>query len=190
MMKQACVIKTRPVLLSNLRNMDGIIRTKLLVTLLSGLLFGGCTGRSGQEKVNIYPIPQKLELSGDWIKIPKTGYRLEGINLPDTDAVSLLKQSFLITEQAKQTITIRQLEKAESEMQRSGAYTLNVTEKGIRIGICDDRSLFYAAQTLSQLIKDEKKLPVCTIWDYPDIVFRGVVEGFYRIREIFQDWPH
>lgn len=179
MMKQACVIKTGPVLLSNLRNMDGIIRTKLLVTLLSGLLFGGCTGRSGQEKVNIYPIPQKLELSGDWIKIPKTGYRLEGINLPDTDAVSLLKQSFLITEQAKQTITIQQLEKTGSEMQRSGAYTLNVTEKGIRIGICDDRSLFYAAQTLSQLIKDEKKLPVCTIWDYPDIVFRGVVEGFY-----------
>lgn len=159
--------------------MDGRIKLYLLVTLLTCLMSGACTGKSGQEEVNVYPIPQKLELSGDWVKIPKSGFRIEGISHPDTDAVNLLKQSFLITEKAKQVISIRQLDMANDEMQRSGAYTLDITRKGIDIGINDDRSLFYAVQTLSQLIKNEKEIPVCSIWDYPDIVFRGVVEGFY-----------
>ena len=50
------------------------------------------------------------------------------------------------------------------------------------IGIVDDNSLFYAAQTLKQLAKyDEGKkiLPLCSIKDYPDVLFRGTVEGFY-----------
>lgn len=159
--------------------MDGTTKVFMLVTLLISLMSGACTGKSGKREVNVYPIPQKVELSGDWIKIPDTGYRLEGISHPDTDAVNLLKQSFLITEKAKQAITIRPLGKMNNKMQRSGAYTLAVTGKGIDIGIYDDRSLFYAAQTLSQLTRDNKRIPVCTIWDYPDVVFRGVVEGFY-----------
>ena len=73
-------------------------------------------------------------------------------------------------------------------MQRSGAYTLTITKKGITIGIVDDNSLFYAAQTLKQLAKyDEGKkiLPLCSIKDYPDVLFRGTVEGFYG-----QPWSH
>ena len=56
------------------------------------------------------------------------------------------------------------------------------------IGIVDDNSLFYAAQTLKQLAKyDEGKkiLPLCSIKDYPDVLFRGTVEGFYG-----QPWSH
>lgn len=48
--------------------------------------------------------------------------------------------------------------------------------------------MFYAAQTLKQLAKyDEGKkiLPLCSIKDYPDVLFRGTVEGFYG-----QPWSH
>lgn len=159
--------------------MNGLIKIYTLLTLLAGLILVACTGNIRHNEVNIYPIPQDIVLSGDWIKIAEAGYRLEGISQPDTDAVNLLKQFFPITELAKQTITIHQLDKVDNEQLRSGAYTLKVTEKGIHIGICDDRSLFYAVQTLSQLVNKNKMIPVCSIKDYPDIVFRGVVEGFY-----------
>lgn len=159
--------------------MNGLIKIYTFLTLLVGLILVTCTGNIRHNEVNVYPIPQDIVLSGDWIKISEAGYRLEGISQPDTDAVNLLKQFFPITELAKQTITIHQLDKVDNELLRSGAYTLEVTEKGIHIGICDDRSLFYAVQTLSQLINKNKKIPLCSIKDYPDIVFRGVVEGFY-----------
>lgn len=159
--------------------MNGIMKICTLVGLLTYLMLGACSKQNEQEEINIYPTPQKLEQSGDWIKIPKDGYRLEGIDHLDPDAMNLLKRSLLIKDHAKQIITIRQLEKTSLEMQRSGAYTLTVDKKGIQIGVYDDRSLFYAAQTLSQLIKKDKKIPICSIQDYPDIIFRGVVEGFY-----------
>lgn len=159
--------------------MNRIIRICLSCIVPMALTFGGCDKGNIPKEVNVYPIPQELDVSGEWIKIPEEGYRVESTESPDIDAMSLLKQSVPIAEQAKQTITIEKLEKSTDEMQRSGAYTLAVHSNGIHIGIYDDRSLFYAVQTLRQLILEGKQLPVCLIRDYPDIAFRGVVEGFY-----------
>lgn len=83
-----------------------------------------------------------------------------------------------------------------------GAYKITVKENGaVSITAADSFGLYYAKQTLSQLLKgvagaqdanrdpfpgkDIKavaqmgKLPVCEIEDWPDIPFRGIVEGFY-----------
>ncbi|NQZ59491.1 MAG: beta-N-acetylglucosaminidase domain-containing protein, partial [Lentisphaeraceae bacterium] len=52
----------------------------------------------------------------------------------------------------------------------------------------DEVGTYYAAQTLSQLItsiKGEKILPSVEIIDFPDVAFRGSVEGFYG-----QPWSH
>jgi hyaluronoglucosaminidase len=55
----------------------------------------------------------------------------------------------------------------------------------------DGRSLFYAAQTIKQLVKrndgGQILLNPCTISDYPDINFRGIVEGFYGQPWSFDD---
>ncbi len=71
--------------------------------------------------MNVYPIPQELDVSDDWIKIPEEGYRIESTETPDADAMNLLKQSVPIAEQATQAITIGKLDKATDEMQCSGA---------------------------------------------------------------------
>jgi len=42
----------------------------------------------------------------------------------------------------------------------------------------DERGTFYGMQTVSQLLK-EGNLPQINITDYPDVRYRGVVEGFY-----------
>lgn len=83
-----------------------------------------------------------------------------------------------------------------------GAYKITVKENGaVTITASDSYGLYYARQTLSQLLrgvpgaqdanrdpfpgKEIKaiaqmgKLPVCEIEDWPDIPFRGIVEGFY-----------
>lgn len=60
----------------------------------------------------------------------------------------------------------------------SGAYYLSVTPEQIVIIGNDDRGTFYGVQTLKQLI-DNGSIPTVEITDYPDIRFRGTVEGFY-----------
>ncbi|MEG1402317.1 beta-N-acetylglucosaminidase domain-containing protein [Bacteroides sp.] len=65
----------------------------------------------------------------------------------------------------------------------SGAYAMNIDDKGISIIGYDEKGAFYGIQTLRQIVESpisaEKKLPYLTINDYPDLSYRGVVEGFY-----------
>lgn len=66
---------------------------------------------------------------------------------------------------------------------RSGAYLLRVGRRGIEILGHDERGAFYGLQTLRQLIASPAaaggRLPFVEIADYPDLKYRGVVEGFY-----------
>ena len=56
-------------------------------------------------------------------------------------------------------------------MKRSGAYVLNITRKRITIEIADDRSLFYAAQTLKQLVGRNRRQA------YPSVVHYHGLSG-------------
>ena len=65
----------------------------------------------------------------------------------------------------------------------SGAYALNIGKQGIEITGYDERGAFYGIQTLRQLAESPAAangtLPYVEINDYPDLPYRGVVEGFY-----------
>ncbi len=71
----------------------------------------------------------------------------------------------------------------------SGAYKLTVNAKGISITGYDERGAFYALQTLQQLLASpackDGKLLYTECGDYPDLPWRGVVEGFYG-----EPWSH
>lgn len=64
-----------------------------------------------------------------------------------------------------------------------GAYFLNIDTKGIDIEAYDDAGVFYAFQTLRQILSSDAvkdgELPAMQIRDWPDLPVRGVVEGFY-----------
>ena len=66
---------------------------------------------------------------------------------------------------------------------KSGAYTLAIEASGITIKAYDKLGVFYAIQTLRQILESpisaEGKLPTLSIVDWPDLQYRGVVEGFY-----------
>lgn len=57
-------------------------------------------------------------------------------------------------------------------------YYIEVNDNSIVIAGADARGAFYGVQTLVQMVR-QGDLSLCTIEDYPDIDFRGVVEGFY-----------
>lgn len=71
----------------------------------------------------------------------------------------------------------------------SGAYSINIHGKGISIIGYDEKGAFYGIQTLRQIVDSpisaESELPYVEINDYPDLPYRGVVEGFYG-----EPWSH
>lgn len=68
-----------------------------------------------------------------------------------------------------------------------GAYMLRVHHDGLTIRAYDELGLFYAQQSLRQLVEDSpaEQIAHCTIYDWPDIPRRGIVEGYYGI-----PWSH
>lgn len=70
-----------------------------------------------------------------------------------------------------------------TELKKSGAYHLEILPDGIIIDAYDSLGAFYAIQTLRQIVESpisaEGKLPALSINDWPDLQYRGVVEGFY-----------
>lgn len=59
-----------------------------------------------------------------------------------------------------------------------GAYSLEISEKGIYITGYDHIGAFYGIQTLRQIVRSGH-IPYLSINDWPDLKRRGVVEGFY-----------
>ena len=61
---------------------------------------------------------------------------------------------------------------------KAEGYFMKVTDKEVVIAGNDEKGLFYGIQTLLGMM-GEGKLEACTITDWPDVPFRGTVEGFY-----------
>ena len=144
-----------------------------------GGLFGEKIDHGG---LIINPTPQHI-----------TTYTTTGLNI--TEGIALKGEAkafsaelgFLKQEKRGKSLTITYARKgfaAESGVEnKSGAYTLAIDNKGIAIEAYDALGAFYAIQTLRQIaespISAEGKLPSLRICDWPDLQYRGVVEGFY-----------
>ena len=159
-----------------------------LLNLTAALLVGGAL-QAQNPLPAIHPQPQEVTLSTNWLKAPH-GFTLSGIQHPDEDAMRLIKETLSVTSHSEALpLTIKQIDSKDSELKRSGAYQLTIDPKGIEIAVSDSRGLFYAAQTLQQLAQTDGQgnttLPLGVIKDYPDIAYRGTVEGFYG-----DPWSH
>lgn len=61
---------------------------------------------------------------------------------------------------------------------KAEGYYLGIEKDKIVVAGADEQGLFYGVQTLAQLLT-LSKLPLAQVTDYPDLPYRGVVEGFY-----------
>ena len=53
------------------------------------------------------------------------------------------------------------------------SYTVHISDKGVEVRARSSAGLYYAAQTIQQLVEDEKFLPEVDIQDWPALAYRG-----------------
>ena len=132
---------------------------------------------------SVYPIPQKMTRGSGSVTVP--ALKLSGAR--DEPTVNALKSMFSIAPNGlpvQMSIIKGGKNTAGNVPRKAGAYSLSVTPKGIRMTGYDDEGLFYAAQTLLQLAEKSSSgvtIPIVEVLDWPDVPFRGTIEGFYGL---------
>ena len=136
------------------------------------------------QQIEVQPKPQQINDKAETIELQGL-YQFNGENEANPYAVKGLKK-LLGGEASSSGIRIfigERGDKAVSKYKKfipaqAEGYFLRISPKEIVLAGYDERGTFYAVQTLRQLMKDGQ-LPVTEITDWPEIRFRGVVEGFY-----------
>ena len=135
----------------------------------------------------VNPVPQKVTASNKGIitapkewKLVSDKNRSNCIAAKAIDAATIVKQ----VPSAKYTIKIGvKGDKTVSKVAKliptkAEGYYLEITDKEAIVAGADNEGLYFGVQTLLASVA-EGKLECCTITDWPDVPFRGTVEGFY-----------
>lgn len=134
----------------------------------------------------VNPIPQKTEAAAEALMpLPTTWNVVTEKSRAESYAVAALAESGIkVDEKAAFRITLgvkgdKCVKKyAKRIPAQAEGYYLSISEKEIVVAGADERGLYYGVQTLLASMA-EGKLQACTVTDWPDVPFRGVVEGFY-----------
>ena len=135
----------------------------------------------------VNPVPQKVEKTKETtiFKAPETwkintnSKYLEGFIYDELKTASpkiAKKSGFTVTLGVRGDSKVNRYKK-EIPTKAEG-YFMKVTKKEVIIAGNDEKGLYYGVQTLLGMMK-QGKLEACTITDWPDVPFRGTVEGFY-----------
>lgn len=138
--------------------------------------------KNNRQSIKINPVPHDLRLVEKSASLRiASGFAVQDKKqcfAENIDFLSLNKKGVRLIIDFDARKAVRQGVKAVS-----GAYSLQVTPKGICVLGYDERGAFYGLQTLRELLESAASssgnLPCLTINDYPDLPNRGVVEGFY-----------
>lgn len=146
----------------------------------------------------INPTPRHLRLiSGNTVDISAGVHLIQPISKRKLTSDYRNELTFLSLSSKGFPLQIQLVEKplvvdvvSKKQANVDGAYSLTVSPKEIRIQAANDAGVFYAIQTLRQLIESliaegGRKLPCLEINDAPVFPYRGVVEGFYGM-----PWSH
>ena len=154
---------------------------------VAALLLGGCLSMQAQVSL-VNPVPHQVERQAGAavVKAPKA-WAITADAGRHQDVVRLLQQAegakaggakatFKLTIGVKGDKAVKKYAKKIST--KAEGYYIEVTPKGAVLAAADEVGLFWAAQTWMAMLS-EGKMEYCTITDYPDVPYRGVVEGFY-----------
>ena len=147
-----------------------------------------CLGTAvGQAQVsNINPVPQQvanmadfmIDMPAEWTivtdKTVTSSYALDALKTAAPTVAP--KAAFKVTLGWGDQKAVKKYKKLVPT--KAEGYYLKVTDKEIVIAAKDERGAFYGVQSLLAMMK-YGKLQTCEITDFPDVAFRGVVEGFY-----------
>ena len=159
----------------------------LSLTICSSLAIGA---QAQVERVN--PVPHSVTSSRHLFAAPKTWSVTADRQRLTSYAVAALSDINVkkATKSAPFRITLgvvgdRSVNKFKKLVpQHEEGYYMAVGPKGVVIAGRDERGLYYGVQTLRDMMS-KGQLETCTIQDWPDVKFRGAIEGFYG-----RPWSH
>ena len=158
------------------------MRKNILCAALLGLL---AIGTMQAQEAWLNPVPQEYTGGQDSIDIPAQYCLQADYNESLSPAIGLLRRlmpgekkdaPFRICIGIKGDKNVKKY--ARHIPAKTEGYYLKIDKKGIAIAAADARGAYYGVQTLAQLLT-LPRLPQVEVTDYPDIPYRGVVEGFY-----------
>lgn len=157
------------------------------MVLLLCILFLCSWAEADAQDFHLQPTPQKYVGSEDSVSIPAKYSLQVGAALQGSAAEQLVAglfpdaavtANFSVSIGMKGDKSIRKY--AARIPKQAEGYYLKIDKEGIVVAGADRRGVFYGVQTLVQLIA-LPKLPLAEVTDYPDVPYRGVVEGFYGV---------
>ncbi len=137
---------------------------------------------AGSPDRDVYPRPHRVIVARS---VPFPAEELSPESAASFPVIADALRSRGIVPAGKISVTAKIGEGAPDLPDVSGAYALTVSYDAIEIRAFDEAGIFYAQQTLAQMIEADGKLQPCSVEDFPDIPFRGTVEGFYG-----KPWEH
>ena len=155
---------------------------KKVLTL--GLMLMAGMGATAQVSL-VNPVPQEVTAQAAIFEVPAqwtinadkkhlTGYIYDALMTASPEAAK--KADFKVTLGVRGEGKVSKYKK--NIPAKSEGYFMKVTDKEVVIAGNDEKGLYYGVQTLLGMM-NEGKLEACTITDWPDVPFRGTVEGFY-----------
>lgn len=157
------------------------------MVLLLCILFLCSWAEADAQGFHLQPTPQKYVGSEDSVFIPARYSLQVGATLRGSEAEQLLAGLFpdaAVTADFSVCIGMKgdkSVRKYAARIPKQAeGYYLKIDKEGIVVAGADRRGVFYGVQTLVQLIA-LPKLPLVEVTDYPDVPYRGVVEGFYGV---------
>jgi len=159
------------------------MKKKILTIAL--LLSGGLVGLRAQVS-NVNPVPHHVTpAAGELFEVPAEWHLVTDKKLAGSYVLDALAEAApALSDKAKYKITVGvRGDKAVRSVAKkipakAEGYYLHIGREGIVVAGADVQGAYYGVQTLLAVMRDGK-LQVCDIQDYPDVRFRGVVEGFY-----------
>lgn len=154
---------------------------KLKLTLAMVLFSGFCLNAMAQQ-VTISPLPQKITW-GEKAFDRQTAFNVVGAETADADAVNALSAKYATTGGSIELIIGERGDDAVAAYEASipskaEGYFLEVTPERVVIAGNDEHGTFYGVQSFLQVAAQPEVMTVSAS-DYPDVLERGVVEGFY-----------
>ncbi len=155
---------------------------KTIYGLLTALLLTFGTSAIAQT-VNISPKPQSIQWGTEKAFDNTVSYTLTGEDSADPDAITLFKKNFN-TENGSINVIIGERGDATVSAYESlipnnnEGYYLNIEGNTVVIAGNDASGTYYGVQSFIQIASQPQVMEV-TITDYPSVVERGLVEGYY-----------
>lgn len=153
--------------------------------LVLGLMGTLSLGSAYAQEFHLQPTPQEYQAGQDSVMVP-VQYSLQAETaFRETPAFHLLNTLFPKGE-GKDGFPVHVGVKGDKSVKKyvrrvpkqAEGYYLGIEKDRIVIVGADERGAYYGVQTLAQLMT-LGKLPLAEVTDYPDVPYRGVVEGFY-----------